>query len=102
MNVQNHSSNVVGSGRSSLLLEMVMVGLGATLLHASTNPLSTTQLWFDKPASSFHQSFPLGNGRIGAMIFGGVNEERIVLNESSLWSGSPQDADRPEAHEVLP
>jgi alpha-L-fucosidase 2 len=57
----------------------------------------TTTLWFDKPASSFHQSLPLGNGRIGAMIFGGVGEERIVLNENSVWSGSREDADRPEA-----
>lgn len=44
----------------------------------------------------------MGNGRLGAMMFGGVNEERIVLNESSLWSGSPQDADRPDAYKVLP
>ena len=63
---------------------------------------STTVLWFDKPATTFHQSMPLGNGRIGAMVFGGVNEERIVLNESSVWSGSREDADRPLAHKVLP
>ena len=45
---------------------------------------------------------PLGNGRIGAMVFGGVDEERIVLNESSVWSGSREDADRPDAHQALP
>lgn len=44
----------------------------------------------------------MGNGRLGAMMFGGVNDERIVLNESSVWSGSPQDADRPDAYKVLP
>ncbi|MCX7046049.1 MAG: glycoside hydrolase N-terminal domain-containing protein [Candidatus Sumerlaeota bacterium] len=59
-------------------------------------------LWFDKPAVSFHQSLPLGNGRIGAMVFGGVDEERIVLNESSVWSGSREDSDRPDAHKALP
>src|SRR5205807_2174032 len=53
-------------------------------------------------AKHFSQSLPLGNGRLGAMIFGDPREERIVLNEISLWSGSPQDADRPEAHESLP
>ena len=63
---------------------------------------STTVLRFDKPATTFHQSVPLGNGRIGAMVFGGVNEERIVLNESSVWSGSREEADRPNAHAVLP
>ena len=62
----------------------------------------TTTLWFDKPATRFQQSLPLGNGRIGAMVFGGVDEERIVLNESSVWSGSREDADRPDAHQVLP
>ena len=44
----------------------------------------------------------MGNGRLGAMMFGGVDEERIVLNESSMWSGSRQDADRPDACKYLP
>ncbi len=44
----------------------------------------------------------MGNGRLGAMMFGGVDDERIVLNESSVWSGSPQNADRPDAYKVLP
>jgi len=56
----------------------------------------------DAPAKNFTESSPMGNGRLGAMMFGGVNDERIVLNESSLWSGSRQDADRPEAYKVLP
>ena len=60
------------------------------------------RLWFDTPATNFTQSLPLGNGRLGAMVFGGVNEERIVLNESSLWSGGPQDADRSDAAQYLP
>ncbi|MEN9469987.1 MAG: hypothetical protein RL630_1720 [Verrucomicrobiota bacterium] len=62
----------------------------------------TTTILFDKPASTFLESLPLGNGRIGAMVFGGVSEERIVLNESSVWSGSPNDDNRPNAHESLP
>ncbi len=44
----------------------------------------------------------MGNGRLGAMMFGGVEEERVVLNESSVWSGSRQDADREEAYKALP
>jgi alpha-L-fucosidase 2 len=44
----------------------------------------------------------MGNGRLGAMMFGSVHEERIVLNESSVWSGSLQDADRPDAFKALP
>lgn len=50
----------------------------------------------------FTQSSPLGNGRLWMMVFGGVKEERIVLNESSIWSGSPYDADRDGAVAVLP
>ena len=63
---------------------------------------SETTIWFDAPAKNFTESSPLGNGRLGAMMFGGVDDERIVLNESSVWSGSRQDADRPDAYKVLP
>ena len=63
---------------------------------------SGTTVWFDSPGTKFSESCPLGNGRLGAMMFGGVNEERIVLNESSVWSGSRQDADRDGAARVLP
>ena len=59
-------------------------------------------LWYRQPATRFYQSLPLGNGRVGAMVFGGVDEERIILNESSVWSGSREDSDRPEAHKALP
>ena len=48
------------------------------------------------------ESSPLGNGRLGAMVFGGMARDRVVLNESTMWSGSPQDADRLEAYKVLP
>lgn len=60
------------------------------------------QLLLNTPASNFTQSLPLGNGRLGAMLYGGVAEERIVLNEGTLWSGSVQDADRPDAARYLP
>ncbi|MCP5515823.1 MAG: glycoside hydrolase N-terminal domain-containing protein [Verrucomicrobiales bacterium] len=64
--------------------------------------VAAEELWFEQPANHFTRSLPLGNGRLGAMVFGGVDVERIVLNESSMWSGSPQDADRPEAWRALP
>jgi alpha-L-fucosidase 2 len=59
-------------------------------------------LWFDSPATKFTQALPLGNGRLGAMVYGGIDEEKLVLNEGSLWSGSSQDADRPDAANYLP
>jgi alpha-L-fucosidase 2 len=60
------------------------------------------RIWFDSPGTEFTQSLPLGNGRLGAMVFGGVSQERIVLNESSLWSGATQDADKSDAASHLP
>lgn len=59
-------------------------------------------LWSRQPASHFTEAYPLGNGRLGALVFGGSASERIVLNEISMWSGTVQDADRPEAHLALP
>ena len=78
--------------------------LGSILLASLTTVWAdpSTSLRFSTPAARFQQSLPLGNGRLGAMVFGGVDEERIVLNESSMWSGSPEDNDRPNAQEALP
>lgn len=59
-------------------------------------------LRFDAPAKRFTESSLLGNGRLGAMVFGGVDAERVVLNESGMWSGSPQNADREGASRALP
>jgi alpha-L-fucosidase 2 len=48
-------------------------------------------LWYDRPASQWVEALPVGNGRMGAMVFGGVPEERIQFNESTLWTGQPHD-----------
>lgn len=65
-------------------------------------PAEPMSVWFVSPARSFHESCPLGNGRLGAMDFGGVGRERIVLNESSLWSGGPYDGNKYDAYQCLP
>ena len=54
-------------------------------------------LWYRQPASQWDHAMPLGNGRLGAMVFGSVNRERIQLNEHSLWLGGPRERDNPEA-----
>ncbi len=59
-------------------------------------------LWFDRPGRSFLESCVLGNGRLGAMDLGGVDKERIVLNESSLWSGGAYDGNKYDAYKCLP
>ena len=59
-------------------------------------------LWYQQPASVWEGALPLGNGRFGAMVFGGVKKECLQINDITLWSGSPTDgADRPDAHEYL-
>ena len=59
-------------------------------------------LWYDKPASVWEGALPLGNGRFGAMLFGGVCEEHFQINDITLWSGSPTDGgDRPDAYTYL-
>ena len=65
-------------------------------------PLSTgpeLELWYDSPAQDWNQAMPIGNGRLGAMVFGGTTRERIQLNEESVWTrqGSYEDRDGTEA-----
>jgi alpha-L-fucosidase 2 len=48
-----------------------------------------TELTYDAPAASWLEALPLGNGRIGAMWFGGTGQDRIALNDETCWSGSP-------------
>ncbi len=82
----------------------VTVALGVWSLLFGACPLlaQTYGYHFDAPASIWEETFPLGNGRIGMMPDGGVEQETLVLNESSCWSGCPQDADNPQARAYLP
>jgi alpha-L-fucosidase 2 len=59
-------------------------------------------VWYRQPAQAWLDAMPLGNGLMGAMVFGGVQKERIALNESSFWSGRPHDYDDPNAGKYFP
>ncbi|MCH8686205.1 glycoside hydrolase family 95 protein [Pedomonas mirosovicensis] len=59
-------------------------------------------LWYRQPAKEWVEALPVGNGRIGAMVFGGVERERLQLNEDTLWGGGPYDPVNPEAIAALP
>src|SRR6266508_3375807 len=66
-------------------LTVVLIFAAAFQCVATASSLTPeTLIWFDTPAANFTESTPLGNGRLGAMMFGGVDEERIVLNENSV------------------
>jgi alpha-L-fucosidase 2 len=60
------------------------------------------KLWYEKPASDWNSALPIGNGRIGAMIFGRPAVERLQLNEETVWAGSPNNNSNPEALKALP
>lgn len=61
-----------------------------------------SKLWYSKPADSWEEALPIGNGRMGAMIYGSVETERIQLNEDSVWYGSYVDRNNPDALKNLP
>jgi alpha-L-fucosidase 2 len=60
------------------------------------------RLWYRQPAEAWTEALPIGNGRLGAMIFGGVARERLQLNEDTLYAGGPYDPSDPEALAALP
>ncbi|CAD0337343.1 hypothetical protein NCPPB940_25680 [Xanthomonas hortorum pv. taraxaci] len=60
------------------------------------------QLWYREPANEWVQALPVGNGRLGAMVWGGIAHERLQLNEDTLYAGGPYDATSPEALAALP
>jgi alpha-L-fucosidase 2 len=60
------------------------------------------RLWYNQPAELWEETLPLGNGRLGMMPDGGVSKENIVLNDITMWSGAPQDANNYEAYKQLP
>ncbi|PTX95563.1 glycoside hydrolase family 95 protein [Opitutus sp. ER46] len=72
----------------------------ALLLCIATAP-AAEPLWYAQPAAQWTDALPVGNGRLGAMVFGGTTEERIQFNEDTLWKGHPHDYVRADAHAYL-
>jgi len=66
---------------------------------SETKPL---KLWFKQPASNWNEALPVGNGRLGAMVFGGIPEERLQLNEESVWSKQGEYLDKKDGYKHLP
>ena len=65
-------------------------------------PEGEMTLWYRKPAEQWAYALPIGNGRLGAMVYGGVNKEFLQLNEESVWSGKPIERNNPNAAKSLP
>ncbi|SDH44782.1 glycoside hydrolase family 95 protein [Chitinophaga filiformis] len=83
-----------------ILLLLLSAGAGHLRAQQAGNKL---KLWYKEPAVEWSQALPLGNGRLGAMVFGGTSEELIQLNEATLWSGGPVNNNiNPGAAKYLP
>jgi len=78
-----------------MISRMALITAVAVLLlgnRAAGAPPGTETLWYARPADAWTEALPLGNGRLGAMVFGGVPRDHLQLNEESLWAGEPVDA----------
>jgi len=87
---------------SFLVIVCLYAGRVQPVKIAASDIVYATRLWYKHPAINWNEALPIGNGRMGAMIFGGVVKERIQLNEQTLWSGAPRDWNNPEAKKYLP
>ena len=82
-----------------LISLLLMAGMS---LSASAQRLPM-KLWYDRPATFFEESLPLGNGKLGALVYGGVEKEVVQLNDITLWTGQPVDRNEDkEAHRWIP
>jgi len=86
--------NLAPTVRKLFLSTLIMAIVAVTTVHAQTS--SNLKLWYNKPSGKvWENALPIGNGRLGAMIYGNVEKEVIQLNEHTLWSGSPNRNDNP-------
>lgn len=84
--------------RRSIFTIVCILATG-TLVNADDAALT---LWYEQPAREWVEALPVGNGRLGGMVFGGTGEERIQFNEDTLWTGIPRDYLNPGAKDYLP
>ncbi|MNK01731.1 hypothetical protein D3C87_195370 [compost metagenome] len=82
--------------------QFLLILFSLSLIFKSALAQKDLKLWYNKPAQRWEETIPLGNGRLGMMPDGGVVTENIVLNDITLWSGAPQDANNYEANKSLP
>ena len=81
---------------------LVVLILLAALCSQNAKAGNTHQLWYDRPAMTWTQALPIGNGTLGAMVFGTPAVERMQVNEETIWAGQPNSVCHPAARENLP
>lgn len=85
-----------------LLVLFAVFGLASCVESVKEAKDNNQRLWYDRPAEHWLEALPLGNSRMGAMVYGGVLEEEIQLNEETFWSGGPHDNNSKTALQYLP
>jgi alpha-L-fucosidase 2 len=93
--------SVMAPCRRRYLLLIFLVFSASPRLGGQDVP-SGMKIWFTRPAESWNEALPVGNGRLGAMIFGGIERERLELNEESVWTGQARWDANPDALKTLP
>ena len=83
-------------------MKSAFVGLLLATGLVGPSSASDLSLWYRQPATNWVEALPIGNGRLGAMIFGGAEREHLQLNEDTLWAGGPYDPNNPDARAALP
>ncbi|MDP4209003.1 MAG: glycoside hydrolase family 95 protein [Bacteroidota bacterium] len=78
-----------------------LISVGSASSQAQKNTDPNLKLWYNRPATIWEEALPLGNGKTGAMVFGGVVTERYQLNDITLWSGAPVDGNNADGPEIL-
>jgi alpha-L-fucosidase 2 len=97
--------NIVAAGHLRKLASLMhLAGAATESTPAGAPPIAfeNTRLWYRQPAEEWVEALPIGNGRLGGMLFGGVERDRIQLNEGTIWAGGPHVYDNPEALAALP
>jgi len=88
---------------AAALTAVLLLATGSRALErAKTGSDPATRLWYNHPADKWENAFPVGNGRLGAMVFGKTDEEEIQLNEETYWSGGPYSTVVKGGFETLP
>ncbi len=85
-----------------VVLLIILTTINPSNAQQQNQKPGTLNLWYNQPASDWNEALPIGNGRLGAMVFGNTASERLQLNEESVWVGKPADFVNPKAKASLP
>lgn len=89
-------------GHNMITAKKIILAIFLAATSGSVYCQQSLQLWYNKPAEKWTEALPVGNGRLGAMIFSGIENDRIQFNEETLWTGEPREYNRKGAHAYLP